>query len=37
MRFPRINRIRWDKPSAEADRLETLEKMLPADPLLDKG
>jgi DNA ligase-1 len=28
MRFPRINRIRWDKPSAEADRLETLEKIL---------
>ncbi|MGB3625310.1 MAG: cisplatin damage response ATP-dependent DNA ligase [Henriciella sp.] len=29
MRFPRINRIRWDKPAAEADRLETLEKLLP--------
>ena len=29
MRFPRINRIRWDKPTAEADRLETLEAMLP--------
>jgi DNA ligase 1 len=28
MRFPRINRIRWDKPPAEADRLETLEKIL---------
>jgi DNA ligase-1 len=28
MRFPRINRIRWDKPAAEADRLETLEAML---------
>jgi DNA ligase-1 len=28
MRFPRINRIRWDKPAAEADRLETLEGML---------
>jgi DNA ligase-1 len=28
MRFPRISRIRWDKPPAEADRLETLEKML---------
>jgi len=27
MRFPRIHRIRWDKP-AEADRLETLEAML---------
>jgi len=30
MRFPRINRIRWDKPPGEADRLDTLEKMLPA-------
>ncbi|WP_026379846.1 cisplatin damage response ATP-dependent DNA ligase [Afifella pfennigii] len=30
MRFPRINRIRWDKPPAEADRLQTLEKLLPA-------
>ncbi len=28
MRFPRINRLRWDKPPREADRLETLEKML---------
>jgi DNA ligase-1 len=28
MRFPRINRLRWDKPPAEADRLETLEEML---------
>ena len=28
MRFPRINRIRWDKPSGEADTLATLEAML---------
>ena len=28
MRFPRINRIRWDKPAREADVLETLERML---------
>jgi DNA ligase-1 len=28
MRFPRISRLRWDKPSAEADTLETLEKLL---------
>ena len=28
MRFPRIHRIRWDKPAAEADRLETLEAMV---------
>ncbi|CCE06627.1 putative DNA ligase, ATP-dependent [Bradyrhizobium sp. STM 3843] len=31
MRFPRINRLRWDKPPGEADRLETLEKMLKAE------
>jgi DNA ligase-1 len=30
MRFPRISRLRWDKPPHEADRLETLEKMLAA-------
>lgn len=28
MRFPRISRLRWDKPSAEADRLETLQALL---------
>lgn len=28
MRFPRISRIRWDKPAAEADRLESLKAML---------
>lgn len=28
MRFPRISRIRWDKPAAEADRLETLEALI---------
>jgi DNA ligase-1 len=28
MRFPRVNRLRWDKPPGEADRLETLEAML---------
>jgi DNA ligase-1 len=27
MRFPRINRIRWDKPASEADRLETIIQM----------
>ncbi len=31
MRFPRINRLRWDKPAREADELSTLEKML--DPV----
>ena len=28
MRFPRVNRIRWDKPSHEADRIETMRAML---------
>ena len=28
MRFPRIHRIRWDKPAVEADRLETLTAMI---------
>jgi DNA ligase-1 len=28
MRFPRISRLRWDKPTAEADRIETLTAML---------
>ena len=28
MRFPRIHRIRWDKPPREADELALLEKML---------
>jgi ATP-dependent DNA ligase len=28
MRFPRISRLRWDKPPKEADRLETLERIL---------
>ncbi len=27
MRFPRIARIRWDKPVVEADRLENLQKL----------
>lgn len=34
MRFPRIKRIRWDKPAAEADRLSRLRELagLPPDP-----
>jgi len=28
MRFPRVHRIRWDKPAREADTLATLEKLL---------
>jgi DNA ligase 1 len=30
MRFPRIARIRWDKPPREADRIEALERLLKA-------
>ncbi len=29
LRFPRIARLRTDKPPAEADRLETLERLIP--------
>ncbi|NJM35769.1 MAG: cisplatin damage response ATP-dependent DNA ligase [Rhodomicrobium sp.] len=28
MRFPRINRIRWDKPASEADRLDALQRLI---------
>ena len=28
MRFPRVHRIRWDKPPEEADRVETLAAMV---------
>jgi len=28
MRFPRINRLRWDKPPGEADRLDRLEALV---------
>jgi DNA ligase-1 len=31
MRFPRISRLRWDKPPRDADRLETLERMLKSE------
>jgi DNA ligase 1 len=31
MRFPRISRLRWDKPPRDADRLEALEKLLKSD------
>src|SRR6201992_3566234 len=35
MRFPRISRLRWDKAPRDADRLETLEKLLKADTAKD--
>jgi DNA ligase-1 len=28
MRFPRVHRIRWDKPFSEADTLENLERLM---------
>ena len=28
MRFPRVHRIRWDKPADEADTLETVQKLV---------
>ena len=28
MRFPRVSRLRWDKPSAEADTLDSLKQLL---------
>ncbi|GEC14863.1 cisplatin damage response ATP-dependent DNA ligase [Nitrobacter winogradskyi] len=37
MRFPRINRLRWDKPPREADRLETLERMLASEATRSNG
>src|ERR1700693_4255583 len=35
MRFPRINRLRWDKPPREADRLERLERMLKTETAIE--
>ena len=28
MRFPRVSRIRWDKPAEEADTLTTLKALI---------
>jgi DNA ligase-1 len=28
MRFPRIGRIRWDKPAREADTIESVQALL---------
>jgi DNA ligase-1 len=36
MRFPRVHRIRWDKPPAEADRLDSLEQILRQDAERDR-
>jgi len=37
MRFPRVHRIRWDKPAAEADRLETLEALVERAACVEAG
>ncbi|MEM1365684.1 MAG: cisplatin damage response ATP-dependent DNA ligase [Pseudomonadota bacterium] len=31
MRFPRISRLRWDKPANEADKIENVEALLPPE------
>ena len=30
LRFPRVTRIRWDKPAGEADLLDTLMRRIPS-------
>lgn len=30
MRFPRVSRIRWDKPAGEADTVEGLKRLIPS-------
>jgi DNA ligase-1 len=35
MRFPRISRLRWDKPPRDADWLETLQALLDRDAAAD--
>ena len=37
MRFPRVSRIRWDKPSRDADRLETLEGLIAVGAREERG
>lgn len=32
MRFPRVSRIRWDKPAEEADTVEGLKRLIPSSP-----
>jgi DNA ligase-1 len=28
MRFPRVHRVRWDKPPHEADRIDALKALI---------
>jgi DNA ligase-1 len=37
MRFPRVSRLRWDKPAAEADRIETLQALLDEPKIVAKA
>jgi DNA ligase-1 len=37
MRFPRINRLRWDKPPSEADRLDALQRLLKTEASEESG
>jgi DNA ligase-1 len=37
MRFPRISRLRWDKQPRDADRIETLERLLQSERALDSS
>jgi DNA ligase-1 len=37
MRFPRISRLRWDKAPRDADRLETLERLLRASEAMPES
>jgi DNA ligase-1 len=37
MRFPRINRLRWDKPPSEADRLDALQRLLKTEADAESG
>ncbi|MFO1152226.1 MAG: cisplatin damage response ATP-dependent DNA ligase [Rhodospirillales bacterium] len=37
MRFPRVRRIRWDKPAAEADHLDTLARLIPASATVTRA
>jgi DNA ligase-1 len=32
MRFPRVSRIRWDKPAEEADTVDGLRRLIPSNP-----
>ena len=37
MRFPRIARIRWDKPASEADTLDRLKQLMASPRLEPQG